>query len=515
MAIRLLIRAALLGTSLVILASCGGGTPLNPVDPDGPPPPTSSTPPTPFLIGNTGIDRARAITIDAAGAIWVAGSFEGTVDFDPSTATTVPRTSLGGSDLFVATYSTSGALIRVVTFGGTGEDRISALRVDASGSAWIGGAVSNGYLCPGIGTTTTVLGATDLFVARLDPSGTCQWIAVAGASGEDEVLGLALDAAGNVGVTGAVSGAADFDPSAAVAVPVQPYGGGGSDLFLASYGPGGAYRFAVTIGNEGAERGESVVSDAAGDFYISTTFTGTIDTDPTVGTRLLETTGGSDGLLARYSASGALVWSGRLGGIDNDEATAALTVVGTELVAGLTVRGVADLDPGPGVSSLQAQGGTDAVIARYALATGALTQAPLLLGGVADDAVRSIAATSTGALAVAGRYAGTIDLDPTNGVLTLQSSQGGGLTEAFHLVLGASGTPVWAAAVGNGSLTSGTLLAESAGLVPASDGTFWAALSLFGVVDADPAPMSLVALAPLGNGDGAVLRYSATGALQR
>ncbi len=52
-------------------------------------------------MAGTGADRARGIGVDAAGNIYVAGSFTGTVDFDPG-AGTYNLTSAGGSDFFVA-----------------------------------------------------------------------------------------------------------------------------------------------------------------------------------------------------------------------------------------------------------------------------------------------------------------------------------------------------------------------------------------------------------------------------
>jgi hypothetical protein len=516
MALRSLTRAALVGTTLVTLASCAGGTPFSPTDPGTPPTPPGPTPIVPFLIGNTGIDRVRVVTVDAGGNVWVAGSFSGTVDFDPSASTTVGRTSLGGTDLFVARYAASGALVRVVTFGGTGDDEVNALHVDGSGNATIGGAVSSGYLCPGVPITTTVGGPTDLFVARLDAAGSCQWITVAGGASADAVRGLVVDVTGIVTITGDVSGLADFDATPSAGFPTQPYGGGASDLFLASYSSAGAFRYVITLGNAGDERGAALASDAAGAVYLSTNFTGTIDADGGTGTLQLTTTGASDVLLAKYTVSGAFVWADRLGGTDADEATRALAVIGTDVVVGLNVRGLADLDPGAGSATVASLGGSDIVIARYATATGALSGIPLRLGGTADDAITSLAAATGGQLAVAGRYSGTIDLDPGAGVTALQSSASGVIVESFHLVLTSTGTPVWAVSVGDGPSAGTTSpLSESVGLVPAPDGTFWSALNAYAGVDTDPASTSTLRLIPLGNGDGAVIRYSSAGALQR
>lgn len=512
MAVRSVLRPALTGTVLALLASCAGGTPIspNPEPPDGG---GGTTPILPYLIGNTGADRLNAIAVDGGGNVWVAGSFSGTVDFDPSSAL-VPRTALGPTDLFVARYTAAGALVRVVTFGGSGDDRVMALKVDNAGSAWIAGAASTGYLCPGIATTTPVLGPTDILVARLNASGNCDWVNVVGSTGADEARAISVSTAGVVAIAGSVAGVADFDAGTGVAQPVQPFGGG-TDLFVAGYSATGAYQFAVTLGGSGNEVAESLVSDAAGAHYVASSVTGTVDVDPAATQLLVPAQGTTDALLLKLTATGVYAWSNRIGAPTGTvAATPALALDGTDVVAAFTITGTADLDPGTGTVAVQAAAGTDGVIARYSTSIGLLGGTPLRLGGTGDDAITALATVTGGSLAVAGRFNGTIDADPTAGVRSLQSSQSGALTEAFHLLLASGGTPTWAATLG-GTLAGGTLLSTTAALVPAPGGTFWAGSTVYGVVDADPAPGTLVSLAPLGQGDGAVIQYSATGALQR
>jgi len=60
-------------------------------------------------IGGTGNDVGYSTCVDAAGNVYVAGSFEGTANFwhDPALAApnTYDLTSYGGSDIFLAKYS--------------------------------------------------------------------------------------------------------------------------------------------------------------------------------------------------------------------------------------------------------------------------------------------------------------------------------------------------------------------------------------------------------------------------
>ncbi|MCC6186811.1 MAG: SBBP repeat-containing protein, partial [Chitinophagaceae bacterium] len=52
-------------------------------------------------IGGTGTDLAHHIKLDAAGNPYIIGSYEGAVDFDPSTSGTTTLTANGSSDIFV------------------------------------------------------------------------------------------------------------------------------------------------------------------------------------------------------------------------------------------------------------------------------------------------------------------------------------------------------------------------------------------------------------------------------
>jgi hypothetical protein len=77
-------------------------------------------------LGGTGPDVARAVRLDTAGDVVVAGSFNGAVDFGGGTLT-----SAGGTDGFVAKYSgTDGSHFWSKQLGGPGEDYARAVALD-------------------------------------------------------------------------------------------------------------------------------------------------------------------------------------------------------------------------------------------------------------------------------------------------------------------------------------------------------------------------------------------------
>src|SRR5262249_27133527 len=81
-----------------------------------------------------------SMAVDAAGAVYLTGSFTGTVDFDPN-AGVANRTSAGGSDIFVEKLDTNGAFQWVITTGTSGDDGGGVIAVDVYGDIYVAGSL--------------------------------------------------------------------------------------------------------------------------------------------------------------------------------------------------------------------------------------------------------------------------------------------------------------------------------------------------------------------------------------
>jgi hypothetical protein len=106
-----------------------------------------------FNTGSTSSDYAENVHADAAGNVYSAGQFEGTVDFDPG-AGTLLRSSNGSNDGFMVKYDASGQPLLCITLGGSGRDKINNVRTDAAGNIYLAGYFrgSNVDFDPGPGT---------------------------------------------------------------------------------------------------------------------------------------------------------------------------------------------------------------------------------------------------------------------------------------------------------------------------------------------------------------------------
>jgi hypothetical protein len=112
-------------------------------------------------------DIEAALAIDGLGGIYLAGSFNGTIDFDPG-ASTFALTS-AGSDAYVWKLEASGNFVWAGQMGGSGNDFARALDVDGAGNIVVGGNFNGmGDFDPTTGTSILAsAGGFDFFVVKL------------------------------------------------------------------------------------------------------------------------------------------------------------------------------------------------------------------------------------------------------------------------------------------------------------------------------------------------------------
>lgn len=172
--------------------------------------------------GGSSGDYGYGVGTDGNGNIYVAGRFAGTATFESTNIV-----SSGGEDIFLAKYNRAGALQWVKKAGGTGDDRASAITVDANGNAYITGRF---WGTATFGATNLVgTGQYDIFVAKYNTSGTLEWVKNAGGTGYDIGNGISLS---NGGAVVYITGGFFYDATFADTTVTSA---GNTDIFIASY----------------------------------------------------------------------------------------------------------------------------------------------------------------------------------------------------------------------------------------------------------------------------------------
>lgn len=455
---------------------------------------------------DSGADGGYGLAIDATGNSYSTGSFVGTVDFDPGAGSV----SLSGSTSlttngYLLQMNSDGNYISAMALGFYSPNALtdigSAIKVDASGNSYVLGTFS-GTVDFDAGAAVqdlTSAGSEDIFLAKYDATGNILWAKRLGGTSTESGAALALDASGNIYITGFFIGTADFDPGSGVQNLTST--AANIDLFLAKYDASGNYIWAKRMGGSGSETGTALAIDASGNCYVTGNFSGTADFDPDAATtQNLVSTGNADIFLAKYNASGNYIWAKAMGSVDVDAGNGvAVDASGNSYITGL-FRGTADFDPGPAVQNLLHAGAGDIFLAKYD-ASGNYVWAKRI-GGSGTDNGGDVVVDASGNAYITGSFQGAnINFDPNGGPQYLSDAGSG---DIFMAKYDASGNYVWAKRMG------GTTVDYCRGLAMDASDNLYITGGFSGTADFDPGT-GTYNLTAAGNVDIHLAKYDASG----
>jgi hypothetical protein len=291
--------------------------------------------------------------------------------------------------------------------GALNED-VTDMQVDAAGNIHLVGFFKEtADFDPGSGTTNLVsAGGDDLFFAKYDASGNLVFARGMGGAGDDRCLGLALDAAGNIHLSGFFRETVDFDPGSGT---VSLTSAGGSDIFFAKYNSSGNLLFAKHMGssqtsvfNEGAY---GITVDATGNIYITGCFLDATDFDPGPGTTTLTAfvPGVEDLFLAKYDPNGNYIFAVKDGNSSADIGyRVQVDAAGNLFVAGLTSSNIYLRKFGPAGNGLSG----------------------VVVGSASFDVVHDLALDAAGNVFITGEMTGAADFSQNVQAYTVISLMG-------------------------------------------------------------------------------------------
>jgi len=215
-------------------------------------------------------------------------------------------------DAFLTKYDGSGSEAWTSQFGSSGQDWILGVAVDGEGNIYVGGR-TDGVL-PGQLSS----GQIDAFLMKFDGSGKGLWTRQFGSPADDWVMGLAVDGAGNVYGAGGTWGALPGLKSS-----------GQEDAFLVKYDGSGKGLWTRQFGSAVDERALGLAVDGVGNVYGVGWTEGVLPKQRSSGKR--------DAFLRKYDSRGGEVWTRQFGTPEDDEAlSVAVDGAGAVYAAGQT-----------------------------------------------------------------------------------------------------------------------------------------------------------------------------------
>ncbi len=243
---------------------------------------------------------------DAAGNLYIAGTFNGTAVLGNTTLTGV-----GSQDMFIAKLDSTGNFQWAVRAGGGNYEYLSDLGVDSSGNVYVTGTYDSDIQFGNILVRATGSGS-DLFLAKLNTSGNFLW---ARGISSGSATALAVEPGGDVYVTGA-----RFIPS------LNHYVG-----FLTRASANGEFLWLKEIGS--GQYASDVAVDSLGNVLLTGTFNGLAS----FGKTALSTGSASpwypQSFLAKLDPTGDFLWARKLiGGAYSDVTQMAVDQQGNSYV---------------------------------------------------------------------------------------------------------------------------------------------------------------------------------------
>lgn len=391
----------------------------------------------------TSMEVGYSVKTDQAGNIYVAGTFQGTVDFNPDIGTN-NLTSVGQIDIFICKYDSNGNFIWAKSFGSTVNDYCKAIFVDFQGNVYATGYFqSTTDFDPGTGTfTLSSSGSSDIFITKLDSNGNFIWAKKMGGTGFDSGYSITIDGNNNILITGTFSGTVDFDPGTSI---INLISSGTQDIFISKYDNNGNYLWARKIGGSSNDLGNSIVTDANFNVYTTGSFAGIADFDPGVGTFNITSAGSQSVYVNKLDPSGNFVWAKSMGGAGsgaNQGNGIALDALSNIFLTGYFSSTI-DIDPNSGVYNLTSIGSQDAFNCK--LDNGGNLIWATQIGGTSLDMGNAIVIDNSSNIYTTGYFGNSVDFDPSAGVYNLTSQ---GVQDTYTYKSDSNGNLIWAKKMG-------------------------------------------------------------------
>jgi RHS repeat-associated protein len=248
------------------------------------------------LYGGNGNDVGNAIAVDSSGRAYITGS---TTSTNLSTSSPLQVSNGGGTDAFVAEFNGAGTgLVYASYLGGSGIDIGNGITVDGSGRIFITGLTTSPNFPTASAYQSISGGGQDAFVTALAASGSSYLFSTyVGGSGIDSGNAIAVDASGNVFVTGSTNSPNFVTSSGAYQTSLGA--SGATNAFVTRLSSSGAVTASTYLGGSLNDMGLALTVTAAGDVVAAgTSFSSDF---PTVNAVQPIAAGGSDAFLARMS----------------------------------------------------------------------------------------------------------------------------------------------------------------------------------------------------------------------
>lgn len=317
--------------------------------------------------GPFGTVYGKAIAVDSLGNIYTAGTFSGTIDFDPG-ADSVKLVSADnalpknwGLDVFISKSDNQGNLLWVKQIAGTANSDVSSIKLDAYNNIYLTGSFCDttdfnpgieSFNLPSGGPTSDYPSA---FILKLDSGGNFIWAkSIIGYFSKVTLASITFDNAGNIYTIGGIY---NYEGSTILLYPEKNVLvsniSTNNTAFMVKLTPFGELVWSRQL--QSSTFG-AIAIDNLNHIYITGSFSGTVNFGSIVAPYNLSTPGyGTNMFVLKTDSSGVCIWAKQMEGYSSSWGQSiSIDNLGNVYSTG-TFSGKIDADPGAAVYMLDAK----------------------------------------------------------------------------------------------------------------------------------------------------------------
>lgn len=351
------------------------------------------------------------VVADKNGNVYVAGIFEGVIDFDPSDAS-ARRGAEDSRMVFLSKFDRSGEFEWVRTWGESRVNTTIGLAVDDFGSVCIGGTFArlrDADITRGWRATSAGAGH-NIFIHKFDSSGNTQWRYTGPGYDFGDLMAISADNENNVYLSGCTIDPSQPDINASGGAPACRCG----NIFLIKFTQFGEQLWTNSWPDaSGIIRNPELAAGSTGHIYLAGEFTGDIESGLNPDALPSPRNSKPGAFVACFNSAGETIWLKTWRGSESGSATGvAADPDGDVYVVGF-YNGTASLQVGDTAKHLESKGsGPDAFF--VALSPDGDFKYVHSWGGSGSEFAHGVAVDSTGHAFVTGEYHGTSTADFTD-----------------------------------------------------------------------------------------------------
>ena len=401
-----------------------------------------------YAVGGTSNEVGVKVSTDNNGDVLHIGTFQGTFDADPGSATT-NLTPVGGSDVSISKYDTGGNLIWVRSIGGPLSETAEGLDLASDGSVYVSGRFQGTVdFDPGTGIqNVTSNGDYDIFLLKLDSNGDFQWVYTAGSSLGEFANNVAVDNNDDVYLTGSFRNTVNFDSGLGTANLTSQ---GGTDGYVVKLDPTGAFISVHHLGGTSDVLPNGIAVDFLNDVYVVGEYFGTVNLDVANAPQSYTSAGDRDIFLMKLNQGSTFSWAHSIGSGTRDQGADLTIDLDNNVIFGGGFSGTVDFDPDPvNTDSKTAVAGLDMVLVKFNSIGEHIFSA--VAGSINDDAITGITVDGNNNIYSSGFFRYTADFDPGTGVANVSVNCNCVYADQFIWNLDENGNYLFAESVGGTS----------------------------------------------------------------